>query len=67
MKKRNEEDSKNETKDYRTEGMSLEICFGVSIGTIIGNKVNDVAIFMCIGLSIGMCLGVTIGSLIKKK
>ena len=49
-----------EAKDhYSSEGLALGMCFGVAIGTSVGNT--------GIGLTLGMLAGLAIGNRIEKK
>ena len=52
------------TKQNQENYMALGMCFGVSIGGLIGYIVfSNFSLGMCFGLSLGMAIGITI----KKK
>lgn len=59
---KNEESSED---NYMAKGMSLGICFGVSIGSIFTNTFGPEAISY--GICFGMLGGMIIGMTIKKK
>ena len=50
----------SKSKDYRTEGMCLGMCFGTAVSATSGNNV-------AIGLSLGMMTGFAIGSSMRKE
>ena len=50
----------SKSKDYRTEGMCLGMCFGTAVSAKSGNNV-------AIGLSFGMMTGFSIGSSMRKE
>ena len=53
---------------YQNMGMSIGMCFGVSIGLAFGNLLFDHGTTgMCLGLPIGMMLGMAVGAAKDKK
>lgn len=50
---------KRQESNYGTEGLSLGMCFGLLIGTMLENSTG-------IGISLGMFAGLVIGILIPK-
>ena len=51
---------KKQDNNYSLEGMSLGMCFGLLIGTMLENYIGA-------GISLGMIVGLVIGVLIPKK
>ena len=63
----NKQNEKNQALDnYMVEGIPLGMCFGASIGVVVGIFLDNVPIFITFGIAIGMTVGMGIGSLIKK-
>ena len=63
----NKQNEKNQALDnYMVEGIPLWMCFGASIGVVVGIFLDNVPIFITFGIAIGMTVGMGIGSLIKK-
>lgn len=52
--------NKKQNDNHSLEGMSLGMCFGLLVGTMLEN-------YMGVAISIGMMIGLIIGTLIPKK
>ena len=59
-RKKGKKDHQKKKDDYGSEGMALDMCFGVAIATAMHRDVG-------LGLSLGMLLGLTVGSSMKKE
>ena len=64
--KQNNIEYKDESKTYMAEGMSIEMCIGVALGSTVGIFIKNIPICICFGISIGMLVGMGIGATIKK-
>ncbi len=61
MKKNNEEENN------LALCMSVGMCIGAGLGSVIGILTKNLTMCMCFGIPIGMSLGVAIGSLLNSK
>lgn len=51
----------------KTSWASIYMCFGVAIGTSLGQSTNNMSMGMCVGIAIGFCIGMSLDASEKKK
>lgn len=51
----------------KTSWASIYMCFGVAIGTSLGQSTNNMSMGMCLGIAIGFCIGMSLDEAEKKK